>query len=475
MRRFWAYFKGNLHSSTLTHNSNLHLAAEELDTAEVFLLKLSQLRSFYVEVQSLTQSPPTALSNSSKLLSLNPFLGQDGLLHVGGRLAHASLSVSQKHPIILVSHDPIVKLLFLCEYLRLAHCGPTLLMSSLGQRFHILGARRAARTTCSRCTVCRRVSAAGSQQLMGQLARVTVSHPFSSTGVDYAGPFLIKLGRVRRPVLVKAYLALFVCLATKAVHIEVVGDATTESFLATLRRFVSRRGLPTNLYSDHGSNFKGANSDLLSFYRMLEQQPAVSAISSYLLANKVHWHHIPERAPHFGGLWEASVKSCKYHLKRVVTCPITFEELTTVVCQIEACLNSRPLGPLTSHRPDGAVLLTPGHFLMGRAVTAYPETESPRDPSHYRTWIRCQAMAQHFWRRWSLEYLQHLQASYKWRRPAVNFRVGDLVLLADCHTFQTQWVLGKVVATHPGQDGLVRTVDVAVPRVVKPFLHQENS
>ena len=147
MRRFWAYFKGNLHSSTLTHNSNLHLAAEELDTAEVFLLKLSQLCSFYVEVQSLTQSPPTALSNSSKLLSLNPFLGQDGLLHVGGRLAHASLSVSQKHPIILVSHDPIVKLLFLCEHLRLAHCGPTLLMSSLGQRFHILGARRAARTT----------------------------------------------------------------------------------------------------------------------------------------------------------------------------------------------------------------------------------------------------------------------------------------------------------------------------------------
>ena len=180
---------------------------------------------------------------------------------------------------------------------------------------------------CLQKSVCSRKPAVD-----GAAARVTVSHPFSSTGVDYAGPFLIKLGRVRRPVLVKAYLAHFVCLATKAVHIEVVGDATTESFLAALRRFVSRRGLPTNLYSDHGSNFKGANSDLLCFYRMLEQQHAVSAISSYLLANKVHWHHIPERAPHFGGLWEASVKSCKYHLKRVVACPLTFEELKTVAC-----------------------------------------------------------------------------------------------------------------------------------------------
>ena len=469
--RFWAYFKGKLHSSTLTHNSNLHLSPEELNTAEIFLAKSAQGRSFSTEIRSFNQSPPIPLTNNSKILCLNPFLGQDGLLHVGGRLINSSLPTHSKHPIILASHDAFVKLLFMCEHLRLSHCGPTLLLSSVGQKYHVQGARRTARTTCSRCTVCRRVSAVGSQQLRGQLpaARVTASHPFSSTGVDYAGPFLTKLGRVRRPVVVKSYLALFVCLATKAVHIEVVSDATTEAFLAALRRFISRRGLHTDIYSDNGSNFKGANADLLLFYRMLEEQATISAVTSYLLQHRTCWHHIPERAPHFGGLWEASVKSCKHHLKRVVNSPLTFEELTTVSAQIEACLNSRPLRPMTSHSPDGAVPLTPGHFLVGRAVTAYPETALPQDPSRYRTWVRAQAMVQHFWARWSQEYLQHLQASYKWKKPTINFKVNDIVLLTDCNTFQAQWVTGKVVATHPGQDGLVKAVDVAVPRVVKPF------
>ena len=230
----------------------------------------------------------------------------------------------------------LVKLIFICEHLRLAHCGPTILLSTVGQKFHIVGARRAARSTCSSCTVCRKASATGSQQLMGQLpsARVTTGHPFSTTGVDYAGPFQIKLGRVRRPVMVKAYLAIFVCLATKTAHIEVISDATTEAFLAALRRFIARRGLPSHLHSDHGSNFMGADSDLLSFYRLLEQQQTVTAIRSYLLTNRVQWHHIPERAPHFGGLWEACVKSVKFHLKRVVSAPLTFEELCTVCAQI---------------------------------------------------------------------------------------------------------------------------------------------
>ena len=256
IHRFFNYFKSKLHTHTTTHNSNLHQSTKELDLAEVFLLKSSQQRAFYVEVQSFKHSPPTELSRRSNLLPLNPFLGEDGLLHVGGRLANSSGSFIQKHPIILFSHDTLVKLIFICEHLRLAHCGPTMLLSTVGQKFHIVGARRASRSTCSSCTVCRKASATGSQQLMGQLpsARVTAGHPFSTTGVDYAGPFQIKLGRVRRPVMVKAYLAIFVCLATKAAHIEVVSDATTEAFLAALRRFIARRGLPSHLHSDHGSN-----------------------------------------------------------------------------------------------------------------------------------------------------------------------------------------------------------------------------
>ena len=242
-----------------------------------------------------------------------PFLGRRWTDSCGWE---AEAFLGQKHPIILFSKDPFVKLLFICEHLRLAHCGPTLLISTVGQRLHVLGARRAARTVCSRCTTCRRVAATGTQQLMGQLpeARVTASHPFSTTGVDYAGPFQVKLGRVRKPVLVKCYVVVFVCLATKASHLEVVSDATTEAFLAAVRRFIARRGLPTHIYSDHGSNFKGANADLKTLYRMLQQEDSCSLINSHLLQHRIQWHHIPERAPHFGGLWEACVKSFKFHL-----------------------------------------------------------------------------------------------------------------------------------------------------------------
>ena len=152
---------------------------------------------------------------------------------------------------------------------------------------------------------------------MGQLpaARVTPTPPFTITGIDYAGPFILKRGHTRKPVLVKAYLALFVCLATKAVHIEIVSDLTTEAFLASLKRFISRRGLPSEIHTDNGTNFQGARNDLSDLYRFLADSTSTTAINTYLLKQRITWHCIPERAPHFGGLWEAAVKSTKFHLK----------------------------------------------------------------------------------------------------------------------------------------------------------------
>ena len=154
---------------------------------------------------------------------------------------------------------------------------------------------------------------------------------------------------------VKAYACLFVCFTTKAVHIELVSDLTSEAFLAALRRFVSRRGCPQ---SDNGSNFVGAHNILKDIYSFLSQDSTQAAVSSFTSTQKIQWHFSPERAPHFGGLWEAAIKSVKFHLKRVVGDQhLTFEELTTVLCQVECCLNSRPLVPLSSHSTDGIDIL----------------------------------------------------------------------------------------------------------------------
>ncbi len=136
------------------------------------------------------------------------------------------------------------------------------------------------------------------------------------------------------------------CFYTKAVHIELVSDLTSEAFLAALKRFISRRGCPSDLHSDNGTNFVGANNILKEMYSFLALLTTQTTITSYLSTQKINWHFSPERAPHFGGLWKAAVKSTKFHLSwEIGDQKLTFEELSTVLCKVECCLNSRPLVP----------------------------------------------------------------------------------------------------------------------------------
>ena len=332
--------------------TNLTLLPSELTSAENLLMLQSQQRMFAPDLARLKANPPQPLRHTSVLLPLTPFLGKEGLLQVGGQLSNTTLSPSQRHPIMLSGRDPLAKMLFEYDHLKLSHCGPTLLLAHEGARLHVLGARRLARDVCKSCVPCRKAAARVETQLMGQLpsTRVTPSPPFSITGIDYAGPFVLKKGHTRKPVLVKAYLALFVCLSTKAVHLEIVSDLTTEAFIATLKRFVSRRGLPKEIHTDNGTNFQGARNDLSSLYAFLSDAKTTSTTSAYLLQHRITWRCIPERAPHFGGLWEAAVKSAKFHLKRVIgTQKLDYEEFSTVAAQVESCQNSRPLTSTTSH------------------------------------------------------------------------------------------------------------------------------
>ncbi len=169
-------------------------------------------------------------------------------------------------------------------------------------------------------------------------------------------------------LLVKTYICVFVSLNVKAVHLELVSDLTSEGFIACLRRFVARRGKPSTIWSDHGTNFVGANRELKEFVEFLGEEKNAKRISQFCSSQKINWKFIPERAPHFGGLWEAAVKSLKSHLKKVtVNIKLTFEEACALLTQIEACLNSRPLVPLSSN-DDCIEALTPGHFLIGRPL-----------------------------------------------------------------------------------------------------------
>ncbi len=292
---------------------NPYLNTSELQTSEHHFFSRAQARSFTHELSRIRENK--SIKTSSTLSSLSPFLGDGGLLRVEGRLSNSNLSHSQKHPPILSGKDHLTSLVFVTMHVALGHCGPTLLLSATGNRMHMVGDRRLARTTCKSCITCRKVTARTEVKMMGQLPhqRVYPSPAFTITGLDYAGPFTLKKGHTRKPVLVKAYIAIFVCFSSKATHIEIVSDLTIEAFLACLRRFMARRGLPQEINSDNGTNFRGAKNDLNDLYQFLKSNTTLSAINSYLLSQRIQWHCIPERAPHFGGLWEAAVESTSWY------------------------------------------------------------------------------------------------------------------------------------------------------------------
>ena len=442
-----------------------HLSVKELAAAEMYWVSLAQHECFSSDIQHLKSHG--SVDSTSSLLSLRPSLDADNILRVGGRQHHSKMAFSQVHPIILPKQHPLTKLIVRTEHLRLLHAGPTLMMSMLSQRFHIVGCRQLVRFVARECVVCRKESAKPQPQLMGQLPteRITPGSVFDRVGVDYAGPVYIKYGAIRKPVIVKAYICVFVSLTVKAVHLELVSDLTTDAFIAALRRFVARRGKPTLIWSDHGSNFIGADRELREMVEFLKQQQVESVVSDFCSTENITWKFTPEHAPHFGGLWEAAVKSMKRHLKRVMSdVKLTFEEMSTVLAQIEACLNSRPLAPLPAEE-DALEPLTPGHFLVGKALESLPDpSASFQSLSLLRRWHLCQNLTQHFWNRWSQEYLASLRKLTKWQFPSRDLQVGDVVVLREDGLVPTKWQLARVEEVHPGRDGKVRVATIKTPR-----------
>lgn len=296
---------------------------------------------------------------------------------------------------------------------------------------------------------------------MGQLPseRVIPSRPFLNTGVDYAGPFLIKTWKGRNARTYKGYVALFVCFSTSAIHLELVTDYTTDAFLAAYKRFSSRRGLCATLISDCGSNLKGADAELQRLFSAATEES--HRLATLLARDGTQWKFNPPSAPHFEGKWEAGVKSMKYHLKRVIGDNLlTFEEMTTLLAQVEAVLNSRPLCPMTDD-PEDLTAITPGHFIMGCAPTVLPEPSlEDEKTTRLSRWQLLRKMLDSLWSKWSTEYLQRFHSTYKWNEVTTPIKQGSMVLIVDERYPSAKWPLGRVVQVHPGQDGLIRVVTV---------------
>lgn len=302
-------------------------------------------------------------------------------------------------------------------------------------------------------------------------ARTTPTRAFTHVGVDYAGPILVQSSHLRGSRTTKSYIAVFICLSTKAVHLEAAGDLSTNSFLMALKRFVGRRGLYLEIWSDNGTNFIGANNqlqasvdleanmDLKELYKLIQSRTHCEAVVQFLVNKGIKWQFITPSSPHKGGIWEAAVKSVKKHLRAVIGKePLMFEELSTILAQTEACLNSRPLCAISTD-PDSVETLTPGHFLIGQPLNLIPEPGIRHLPvNRLDMYQKLQQRTEDVWRRWQDEYLATLQSRYKWTGTQPNLEVGQLVTVKNENLPPSQWELARISAVHPDKEGIVRTV-----------------
>ncbi|XP_062538652.1 uncharacterized protein LOC134206926 [Armigeres subalbatus] len=429
----------------------------ELKEAEETIIRQVQKVTLAAEWKALSKGIP--VSQKSQLRWFHPYMSSEGLIRLGGRLGHSAESEDFKHPIVLPKGHRLTRLLIESYHERLLHAGPQLLLSTVRLKFWPLGGRDIARQVVHHCYKCFRAKPSPVKQFMGELPaeRVTVARPFSRTGIDYFGPLYVRPGP--RRTAIKAYGAIFVCMATKAVHIELVSDLSTDRFIQALRRFVARRGKCAEIFSDNGTNFVGARNRLEELLRLLKDKNHKQGVNNYCLEEGIRWHFSPPSGPHFGGLWEAAVRSTKYHLQRVVgDVPVSIEDMITLLIQVEGCLNSRPLTALSTD-PNDLEPLTPAHFLIGASLHSLPELDVSTTPVNRLTQKEVvQRKLQDFWNRWRREYLSQLQGRIKRWRPPVDVKVGKMVVICDNNVPPMHWKLGRIEKTHPGTDGIVRVV-----------------
>ncbi|XP_045763002.1 uncharacterized protein LOC123865810 [Maniola jurtina] len=452
-----AYVKRFIHNAQSPSNKlSGALDVDELREAVNTLARLSQQESF-PEYNTLRNNKP--LAKRSQLMKLSVFIDENDLIRVGGRLYNASeFNYNKKHPILLSAKHPFTYLLFRYEHLRQLHAAPQLLLFTIRESWWPIGGRNLAKKVVHECIICTRLSGKTLTPIMGNLPteRLAPSFPFAVSGVDYFGPVFVLNRKGRGAKLIKAYVSLFVCFATRAIHLELVGDLSTDAYLLALKRFVSRRGKPAEIFSDNGRNFTGLMTEFSKFLANCADE-----IKEFAINNNIKFKFIPPYSPHFGGLWEAGVKSCKHHIRRVVgNANFTFEEFSTVLAQVEAVLNSRPLSPMSTD-PNDFTPLTPAHFLVGRPLTSPACEDYEQVPAHRLTrYQRVEQARQHFWSRWSKEYVSELQVRTKWNKAGDSLKEDTLVLIKEDNNPPLKWSMGRIVAIFPGKDGVSRVASI---------------
>jgi hypothetical protein len=439
----------------------IHQQAKKLIIANV------QREAFADDIHSIERHE--RLPASSQLFKLNPQVDSYRLLRVGGRLEHATETNDEIHPLILPASHHVTSLLVEHAHSKVKHQGRHLTQGKLRSKgYWMLGGKRLISRTIHQCLVCRKLRGKFQEQLMANLPpeRVTPAPPFSNVGMDVFGPWTLATCRTRGGAAQsKCWAVIFTCLAIRAVHIELIESLDTSSFINALRRFMAIQGPVKQLRCDCGTIFVGARNELESTLAEMSQED----IKTYLERNGCEWKFNPPHASHAGGSWERMIGIARNILNAMFaglgTRQLTHEVLSTLMAEITAIINNRPLVPV-SNDPSVPEILTPASILSrmkSSPVLAAPGRFTQKD-LYTSQWRQVQHLANIFWARWRKEYLPLLQPRRKWQTELPSLKEGDLVLMRDKEAPRNDWPLARVSKTFPSQDGNVRKVEVETAR-----------
>ncbi|XP_073954216.1 uncharacterized protein [Choristoneura fumiferana] len=423
--------------------------------AECLLLKCSQAQTFEDEINTLKNGKH--LPRSSKLLTLSPYLDNYGVLRAQGRIdAAAEILPETKRPAILDGRDYITRLIVKFYHVNSGHENQETVVNNIKQKYWIIKLRPTVKTVTSQCMTCRIRKCKPEIPRMGDLPKARMAHhqrPFTFCGIDLFGPFEVTIGRRRE----KRYGVLFTCLTVRAIHLETVATLTSDSLIMAVRRMAARRGWPQHIYSDNGTNLRGADAELKRSVQELDKE----ILQNEVMNHGTNWTFIPAASPHWAGAWERLIRNVKSSLKIILKERAPKEEtFNTLLAEVENIVNSRPLTHV-SVDPKSQETLTPNHFLLGSSSNL-PHIGSFDDSEFYlkRQWRIAQRLADLFWKRWVKEVLPDLIPRKKWHVEQRPLQVGDLVLVVDPNGPRNTWPRGKIEHVLPGRDGRIRMVHV---------------
>ncbi|XP_071088959.1 uncharacterized protein [Haliotis cracherodii] len=396
----------------------------------------------------------TELKSLDAYKTLSPFV-EDQIVYVGGRTNNQRLSYDTAYPALLPQSHHISYLIAKHVH-ETGHYGVASTAARVRRRYWIIGVTKLVKKIKHRCARCRAFEHKLEQQWMSDLPMERVkpfSPPFFYTAVDYFGPIDVKVGRNKTT---KHYGVIFTCLNTRAVHLELAVDCSTQEFLQVLRRFFAVRGYPCQIQSDNGTQFVGTQRQL----RQMIQGWGKDELKEYCAEKQVHWKFVTPLAPHQNGCAEALVKSCKQGLKKAVGSQLlTPFELYTCLQEVANLVNQRPIGRIPNDPDDGSYVC-PNDLLLGRATSRVPQGpfQETRNPHHRFKFV--QRIADVFWKRWIRDVFPTLVPRKKWNVHRRNVSVNDVIVMADPNAVRGQWKLGRIVEVYPGADGRVRNVKV---------------